>query len=278
MSGSSVDLSGELPGLIYEKRDHIAYITLNRPDRSNALHGSMIEPIKAIWAEIREDPWIRATVLTAAGERHFCTGADMGAVASRGGVSAGQGPLSDEVFWSPRQNRVWKPTVTAVNGTVAGAGFHFVVDADIVVAAETATFVDTHVNVGMVGAIENIGLAKRLPLGTALRMTLCGKSFRLSAQRAYELGLVEEVVPLEKLQETADDIAHQIAANSPAAVTLSMQALWNSLETGYTHSMEYGWALLRLHWGHPDFKEGPKAFAEKREPQWYEPSSDGGGH
>ena len=71
---------------------------------------------------------------------------------------------------------MWKPTVTAVNGMVAGAGFHFVVDADIVVAAEHAIFVDTHVNVGMVGAIENIGLAKRLPLGTALRMTLCGKA------------------------------------------------------------------------------------------------------
>lgn len=273
---SSVDLAGELPGLIYEKRDHIAYITLNRPERANALHSSMIEPIKAIWAEVRDDPWIRCAVLTAAGERHFCTGADVGAVASRGGVSAGKGPLSDEVFWSPRQNRVWKPTVTAVNGTAAGAGFHFIVDADIIVAAETATFVDTHVNVGMVGAIENIGLAKRLPLGTALRMTLQGKAFRLSAQRAYQLGLVEEVVPLDKLMETADKIAHDIAANSPAAVTLSMQAIWNSLEVGYTHSMEYAWALLRMHWDHPDFKEGPRAFAEKRDPQWYEPGEPTG--
>jgi E-phenylitaconyl-CoA hydratase len=269
----SIDLAGELPGLIYEKRDHIAYITLNRPERSNALHSSMIEPLKAIWAEIRDDPWIRATVVTAAGERHFCTGADMGAVAGRGGVSAGQGPLTDEVFWSPRQNRVWKPTVTAVNGTVAGGGFHFVVDADIVVASENATFVDTHVNVGMVGAIENIGLAKRLPLGTALRMTLAGRAFRLTAARAYQLGMIEEVVPQDKLLETADEIAHQIAANSPAAVTLSMQAMWNSLEDGYTQAMEYGWALARMHWGHPDFKEGPRAFAEKREPQWYEPPS-----
>jgi enoyl-CoA hydratase/carnithine racemase len=266
----SIDLSGELPGLIYEKRDHIAYITINRPDRANTLHSSMVEPIKAIWSEIREDPWIRCTVVTATGDRFFSTGADVGAVASRGGVAAGKGPLYEEVHWSPRQNRVWKPTVTAVNGMVAGAGLHFVVDADIIVAAEHAVFLDTHVNVGMVGAIENIGLAKRLPLGSALRMTLCGKKFRMSAERAHQLGLVDEVVPADKLLETADEIAHQIAANSPAAVQLSMQCLWGSLEMPYTQSMEYAWALLRMHWNHPDFQEGPRAFAEKRDPVWYE--------
>jgi len=270
----TVDLTGELPGLIYEKRDHIAYITINRPDRANTLHSSMVEPIKAIWAEVREDPWIRCSVVTATGDRFFSTGADVGAVASRGGVSAGKGPLSDEVHWSPRQNRVWKPTVTAVNGMVAGAGLHFVVDADIIVAADTAVFLDTHVNVGMVGAIENIGLAKRLPLGSALRMTLCGKKYRMPAQRAYELGLVDEVVPADKLLETADEVAHQIAANSPAAVQLSMQCLWGSLEMPYTQAMEYAWALLRMHWDHPDFKEGPRAFAEKRAPQWYDASGD----
>ena len=266
----SVDLTGELPGLIYEKRDHIAYITINRPERANTLHSSMVEPIKAIWAEVRDDPWIRCSVVTATGDRFFSTGADVGAVASRGGVSAGKGPLTEEVHWSPRQNRVWKPTVTAVNGMVAGAGLHFVVDADIIVAAESAVFLDTHVNVGMVGAIENIGLAKRLPLGSALRMTLCGKKYRMPAQRAYELGLVDEVVPADKLMETADEIAHQIAANSPAAVQLSMQCLWASLEMPYTQSLEYAWALLRMHWDHPDFKEGPKAFAEKRDPVWHE--------
>jgi enoyl-CoA hydratase/carnithine racemase len=270
-----VDLTGELPGLIYEKRDHIAYITINRPERANTLHSTMVEPIKAIWAEIREDPWIRCTVVTAAGDRHFSTGADVGAVASRGGVAAGKGPLSEEVHWSPRQNRVWKPTVTAVNGMVAGAGLHFVVDADIIVASETAVFLDTHVNVGMVGAIENIGLAKRLPLGSALRMTLCGKTYRMPARRAYELGLVDELVPPDKLMETADGIAHQIAANSPTAVQLSMQCIWNSLELPYTMSMEYAWALLRMHWDHPDFKEGPRAFAEKRDPVWYEPAGEG---
>lgn len=264
----SVDLTQPLEGLIYERRDHVAYITLNRPERGNALHSSMVEPIKAIWAEVRDDPWIRAAVVTAAGERHFCTGADVGAVAARGKVSAGKGPLSEEVHWSPRQNRVWKPVICAVNGTVASAGLHFVVDADIVVAADTAKFLDTHVNVGMVGAVENIGLAKRLPLGSALRMTLCGKAYRMTADRAYQLGLVDELTTPDELMNTATEIAQQICANSPAAVSLSQQAIWSSVEMGYRDSLEYGWALLRMHWDHPDSTEGPKAFAEKRDPQW----------
>lgn len=268
------ELVAEVEGLEYEKREHIAYITINRPDRGNALHGSMIEPIKAIWAEVRENPWIRVAIVTATGDRHFCTGADMGAVAARGKVKAGRGPLTDEVFWSPRQNRVWKPTICALNGLVAGAGLHFVVDADIVVAADHVSITDTHVNVGMVGAIENIGLAKRLPLGSALRLTLCGKGYRMPAERAYQLGLIDELVPKEQLMEKAEEIARMIAANSPTAVSLSQQAIWNSLEMSYRDSMEYGWALLRMHWDHPDSKEGPRAFAERREPKWYTEDED----
>jgi enoyl-CoA hydratase/carnithine racemase len=228
----------------------------------------MIEPIRAIWADIKEDPSVRCTIVTGTGDRHFCTGADLGAVAARGRVKAGNGPLKEEVHWSPRQNDVWKPTICAVNGLVAGAGFHFVVDADIVVASDQASFVDTHTNVGMVGAVENIGLAKRMPLGSALRMTLCGKHYRMPAERAYQLGLVDELAPPDKVLETAEEIAGQICKNSPAAVSLSMQAVWSAVEMGYTNALEYGWSLLRMHWAHPDFKEGPKSFVEKRDPVW----------
>lgn len=264
----TVDLTAPLEGLKYERKDHIAYITIDRPERGNALHKTMVEPMKAIWAEVRTDPWIRCAIVTASGEKHFCTGADVGAVASRGGVSAGKGPMSEEVHWSPRHNRVWKPVICAVNGTVASAGLHFVVDSDIIVASKTALFLDTHVNVGMVGALENIGLAKRLPLGSALRMTLCGKAYRMTAERAYQLGLVDELCEPADLMKTAEEIARQICANSPAAVSLSQQAVWSSVELGYRDSLEYGWALLRMHWDHPDFKEGPKAFVEKRDPVW----------
>lgn len=262
------DLSKPFDDILYEKREHIAYITLNRPQRANALTSAMQSYIRAVWDEVRDDPWIRCAIVTASGERHFSTGADVGNVAASGRVSSGDGPMSDEVYWSPRQNRVWKPVIVAVNGLVNGAGLHLVVDSDIIIAAEGAAFMDTHVNVGMVGAIENIGLTKRLPLGQALRMTLQGKSYRLSAKRAYELGMVDELVPFDQLMPTAEAIARDICQNSPHAVSLSKQALWNSLEMGYSNAMEYGWALLRMHWAHPDFTEGPLAFAERREPKW----------
>ncbi len=178
-------------------------------------------------------------------------------------------PLEQAVFWSPQQNQVWKPVICGVNGLACGAGLHFVVDSDIVVASENAAFLDAHVNVGMVGALENVGLAKRLPLGTALRMTLQGRDFRLPAERAWQLGLVDELVetPAEALP-AALEIAGSILKSSPQALALSKQAVWGSIEKGYSEALESAWGLLRLHWGHPDFREGPRAFAEKREPRW----------
>ena len=156
----------------------------------------------------------------------------------------------------------------AVNGLVVGAGLHFVVDADIMVASTNAVFLDSHVNVGMVGGPENVGLAKRLPLGTALRMTLQGRNFRLSAQRAYDLGLVDELTEPGNLLSAADQIAHDITHNSPHAVSLSQQAIWSSLEMPYSQAVEYGYGLVKTQWHHPDFTEGFRAFAEKRPPNW----------
>lgn len=250
--------------------DNIAIITINRPDVGNAVGGDMSSTIRQMWAQVREDDRIRAAIITATGERHFCTGAQVSGLSTSGGSSGMRSePMDRVVFWSSHQNRVWKPVICAVNGLVNGAGLHFVVDADIVVASENAAFMDTHVNVGQVGAIENIGLTRRLPLGTALRMTLQGKSYRLPAQRAYQLGLVDELVPTPAdVLPKAMEIAREIAANSPAAVALSKEALWKSLEMGYSQSLEYGWGLLRMHWAHPDFVEGPKAFGEKRQPEW----------
>ena len=255
--------------MLLDKRDHIATITLNRPHRGNAMTRTMSELLAEMWREISDDPWVRCVVITGAGDRHFCTGADVLNVAATGRVSGGYGPITHEVRVTARQNDVWKPSICAINGMAVGMGLQFVVDSDIVVASEDAVFIDTHVNVGMVGAIENIGLAKRLPLGTALRMTLQGRNFRLSAPRAFQLGLVEEVVPAGEVMETALTIARDIACNSPNAVSLSQRAVWASVEMPYSQAVEYGYALLRMHWAHPDFKEGPRAFAEKREPQWF---------
>jgi enoyl-CoA hydratase/carnithine racemase len=252
--------------VLYEKKDGIAVITINRPEKGNSLTKKMEATFKSIWAEVREDPGIRVSIVTAAGDRHFSTGFDV-STADDGPVAPDL-PLAESVFWSPRQNDVWKPTICAVNGLVVGGGLHFVVDADIVLAAEGAAFMDTHVNVGMVGAIENIGLAKRLPLGTALRMTLMGKHYRLSAKRAYELGLVDEIVPRAELLPAAEAMARAMLENSPRAMSLSQRAIWGSLEKNYRDALEHGWSLLRSHWSHPDFTEGPRAFVEKRKPVW----------
>jgi E-phenylitaconyl-CoA hydratase len=263
-----VDLSGPLDGLRYEKADGIAHITIDRPERGNSLTKRMEQVFRAIWSDVREDPAVRVAIVAAVGERHFSTGFDVGSLGAEGDV-ANNLPFDQDVFWSPQQNGVWKPVLCCVNGLVTGAGLHFVVDADIVLASENAAFMDSHVNVGMVGALENVGLAKRLPLGSALRMTLLGRHYRMPARRAYELGLVDELVASPgDLLPAALEMARTLSQNSPQAMALSKQAVWGSLERGYRDALEYAWALLRLHWAHPDFEEGPRAFAEKRAPRW----------
>lgn len=265
----AVDLAGPLPGLRYQKHDGIARITLDRPARGNALTPAMQPIVRAIWSDVRDDPAVRVAVVTATGEKHFCTGFDVGSDEGGDETVFADRPLADAVHWSPYQNRVWKPVLCAVNGLCVGGGLHFVVDADIVLASENAAFMDTHVNVGMVGALENIGLAKRLPLGAALRMTLLGRHYRMPARRAYELGLVDELVASPgDLSGAVDAMLEAILRNSPQAMLRSKQAVWGSLERGYTEALEHGWSLLRGHWKHPDFAEGSRAFAEKREPRW----------
>jgi E-phenylitaconyl-CoA hydratase len=254
--------------VLFDIVDHIAQITLNRPSSGNALTPAMMTWFRQTWRRVADDSDIRCVLITGTGDRHFCTGADLRGVNQRGGVGVGLGRVSQEMSLTARQMNVWKPTVCAVNGLVVGGGLHFVVDADIVVASTNAVFLDSHVNVGMVGGLENVGLAKRLPLGTALRMTLQGKNYRLSAQRAHQLGLVDELTEPGELLSAAQAIARDIAANSPHAVSLSQQAIWSSLEMPYTQAQEYGFGLVKNQWQHPDFLEGARAFAEKRPPNW----------
>jgi enoyl-CoA hydratase/carnithine racemase len=258
----------QLEGFRFEVRGRTALITIDRPDAGNSLTGSMRAGITAIWSEVASNPGIRAAVLTGAGGRHFCTGIDVRAAASTGGTTTGMGPAATEIVWSPLHHGVWKPVICALNGTVAGGGLHFVADADVILAAEHVELLDTHVDVGMVGAVENVGLTHRLPLGTVLRMTMWGKQFRLSARRAYELGLVDEVHAADELLPRALELAEQAGSASPAAVALSKQALWASLGRPRADAEEYAWALARMHRSHPDVSEGAAAFTERRPPVW----------
>ena len=265
-----IDLSGPLEGVQYEVRDRVATIRIDRPERGNSLTPPMQAIFRSIWSDVRDNPEIRLAIVTASGERHFSTGFDMSRAEGEDADEVfADKPLAEAVFWSPHQNRVWKPVICCVNGLCVGGGLHFVVDADIVIASRNAAFMDAHVNVGMVGALENVGLARRLPLGTALRMTLMGRHFRLSAERAWQLGLVDELVDAPAdLLSCARQMASVLLENSPQAMALSKQAVWGAVEHGYGEALERAWALLRSHWSHPDFREGPRAFTEKREPRW----------
>jgi E-phenylitaconyl-CoA hydratase len=254
--------------LVYTKDGHLATVRLNRPERGNALSRRMRPALAAAWADLMADDAIRVVVVTGTGDRHFCTGADVTEVAGTGTTTSGSGDLRTDIVWSPIQQGVWKPVICAVNGLVAGGGLHFVADADIVVAAEHAEFMDTHVSVGQVGAIENIGLTRRMPLGAVLRMTLMGRSFRFSAADAHRLGLADEVVPADRLAATVREIADGIAANSPTAVSLSKRAIWEAAERTQQAALEHAWQVVRGHWSHPDFREGARAFAERRPPRW----------
>jgi E-phenylitaconyl-CoA hydratase len=243
-------------------------IRLNRPERGNALVPSMREPVVEAWQRADSDPQVRVVVVTGTGTRHFCTGVDVTETARSGRTTTGEGSVAEEIVWSPLLAGVQVPVIAAVNGTVAGGGLHFVADADIVVAGEHVDFLDTHVSVGMVGGVENVSLTRRLPIGAVLRMTLEGREFRLGAQRAYELGLVDELCPSGTEVETALAIGERIARNSPEAVRLSKQAIWESIGLDHLAAAENGWRLVKGHRSHPDFVEGSRAFAERRPARW----------
>jgi enoyl-CoA hydratase/carnithine racemase len=166
-------------------------------------------------------------------------------------------------------NRVWKPVIAAVNGVCAGGGLHFVADADIVILASTATFLDPHVSIGQVSAYETIALARKVPMEAIMRLALVGRHERIDAARARQLGIASQIVdPPERLREEAQALAETVARNSPAALRATKKALWGALEMGLTDACRSGARELVAMWGHPDQEEGPRAFAEKREPVW----------
>jgi enoyl-CoA hydratase/carnithine racemase len=244
--------------LLIERDGHVVILTINRPQRLNALSRSVRSRLTKLWPELDADPEVRAVVVTAAGDRAFSSGGD---------VSELDG-AEDYPRYTARQAGVFKPTIAAVNGLCASAGLHFVADSDIVICSENATFFDTHVHVGQVSALEPIGLARRIPLGEVLRMVTLGKSYRVDAARALAIGLVSEVVPLERLRARAIELAHIAASASPQTVKVSLQAIWQSLDRGLDEGLEHGYRLLQEHLDHPDATEGPAAFMAKREPRW----------
>ncbi len=182
-----------------------------------------------------------------------------------------KGAQESEGGMTARSNDVWKPVIAAVNGLCVGAGFHFVVDADIVVASRAAVFMDSHVSVGQVSALEPIGLIGRIPFEAILRMVLLGRYERFGPDRARELGMISQIFDEETFEADVQALAETIARNSPTTMMLSKKAIWHGLECGRQDALAYGIEAVKDLFDHPDNVEGARAFAEKREPNWAPP-------
>lgn len=250
-----------------ERDGHVLVLTLNIPDKLNPLTAEVQERLGELFAQAKSDPSVRALVITGAG-RGFCSGADTGKLERRAKMSVDDQLREGLVNFTPRMAQLYKPTICAVNGVCAGGGLHFVADCDIVICSETATFVDTHVSVGQVTAMEPIGLSRRVPMAAVLRMVVLGRSERVSAQRALAYHMVSEVLPPEQLMPRALELARIAASGSPAAMRASLEAIWKSFEMPLSEAEAMGYQTVIRHRAHPDAFEGPRAFHEKRDPIW----------
>lgn len=224
--------------------DGVATVTLNRPDVLNAFNRQMVAEFEALWRWLRKAKEVRAIVLRAAGDRAFCTGVD---------VKTWQEDPSDPFHQddpgaalSPKTNKVWKPLICAVHGMAAGGAFYWLNEADLILASEDATFFDPHVSYGMTSALEPIGLMQRIPLGEVLRIALTGLDERVSAQLAYEIGLVNEIVARDDLHRRAHELAAAMAAKPPAAIQGTVRAIWEALDVGRSTGLTRGLSYTQL--------------------------------
>jgi len=256
--------------LVVERQGPVGWLIFDRPDAGNAMDATMFRELEAAWRELDDDPAVRVIVNTGNG-RAFQTGVDVVQLGRDKQALREQSRRTRdaELRLTAWHNQVWKPVIAAVNGVCDGGGLHFVADADIVVAASNASFVDPHVSLGQVSAYETIGLVRKSPMEPIVRMAIVGTHERIDAARAGQLGILSQVVdPPDGLRDAAQDLAEKIARNSPEAMLVTKQALWGALELGLTDACRAGGRALMSMWGHPDQEEGPKAFAEKREPVW----------
>jgi enoyl-CoA hydratase/carnithine racemase len=258
-----------------ERHGPVGWLINNRPEQLNAMSASMRDELAVAWQQLDGDSSVRVIVHTGEG-RAFQTGVDVTEIATDGvGMQRYRQSVEDfDLHFTAWHQQVWKPVITAVNGICAGGGLHWIADADVVMAASDAQFFDPHVSVGQVVSLEAIGLLRKMPAEAVMRMGLVGRYERLSALRALELGMISQVVdPPERLRDEAQRLAETIARNSPAAMATTKRALWQSFELGLTDACRAGAQELASLWGHPDQEEGPRAFAEKREPRWAPPGA-----
>lgn len=246
----------------FSLQDHIATITINRPERMNAMDAGHYQALSEAWTQVRDDPAIHVAIVTGAGEKSFSAGADLKSFINQ------QPPLSELMLTQKGQllNRgleVWKPVVAAVNGYCLAGGMTLMLATDLRVCVEHATFSVSEVKRGIFpanGGTQRI--AQQLPHPIAMELLLLGDSF--DAQTALRWGLVNRVVKPAELMPTALDYAHRLAANAPLAVQAAKELALRSRDVDLATGLRMEQMMLRLLQTSEDVAEGTSAFAQKR--------------
>ena len=251
-----------LENVLYEKKDGIAYVTLNRPKVLNALNQRTWQDLRAAFEDARDDATVRGVILTGAGDKAFIAGADISEIAHITAVDAERSSRYGQDVLTLIEN-LGKPVIAAVNGFALGGGCETAMACTIRVASEHARFGQPEVTLGI---IPGGGGTQRLPRlvgkGRALQIILSGAM--ITAQEAYRIGLVNEVVPATDLIPRAEAILKQIFANAPAAIRFSLEAVNRGLETSQAEGMALEASLFGLCAGTEDKDEGTQAFLQKR--------------
>ncbi|MFC4609114.1 enoyl-CoA hydratase/isomerase family protein [Streptomyces maoxianensis] len=227
-----------------DKETGVALVTLDRPEKHNAIDLGTAAELTAVWREFRRDDAVRAVVVTGAGGKAFCTGIDRSVR-----VPQPSSPYSIDdplIAIGPKANDLWKPVIAAVEGMACGGAFYLIGESEFVVASREATFFDPHTTYGMVSAYETIYLAQRMPFGEVARMALMGTAERISARRAYETGLVSELTEPGEAAAAALRAAAVVASHPAEAVQGTVRAVWSAREAARTQALAHAPHLIAL--------------------------------
>lgn len=252
--------------LEYAVADGVARATINRPERRNAMSYEVMSGLRNAVAQAREDVNVRALVITGAGDKAFCAGADLGSIAdTEGAVAAhdGRGLLADlfRDLW-----RLGKPTIARVRGYALAGGFGLAMACDFVVAADDAEFGTPEINVGLWPFMITVPLLRSMPPRVALELMATGR--RVSADEALRIGFVNQVVPVGDLDGVVDALAQGLASKSPLIMRLGRDAFYRVLEMDADAALDYLQSMLTITSLSEDTAEGIAAFAAKRAPEW----------
>jgi enoyl-CoA hydratase/carnithine racemase len=249
---------------LIEQRGAVTILTLNRPQARNALNGNLIAGIGSTVLAAEKDPQTRALVLTAAGEKAFCSGMDLRAFSGGEDVGFSNTP-ENRAFQRLTRGAVEVPVIGAANGTAVGGGLELLLGCDLIVAADTAKFGLPEVQRGLFPGGGGTYIAERIPLGIALQLTLTGEYF--TATRGYEIGLINAVTPADQVLDTAVGFAERIAANGPLGVAACKELVRLAI-TDPAKAAERMRHWQEVVFSSADAKEGAMAFMEKRDPVW----------